>query len=312
MHCQWSPLPVVDRYFLQRLRVRVPLVLTLHDSNPYNGAEASCLMRLGHDALGRAADAVIVHTAQAERRLAAAGLPRERLHRLPHGLLHAAGVRAAGDLDRPRREPGRLVLLQFGKIKPYKGVDLLLEALAALVPQERARLRVQVVGQPYLDTAPLEAYARAHDLQDTVEFRFGFVDEAEIDRLFAGADAVVFPYREIDASGVAMIAVAHGLPVLASSVGAFGELFEDGREARLVPPGDARALAGVLREWARSPEVLPRLAEAMRARRALVPDWTEIGRRTIQVYAAARAVWLAGGRAAPRQGRARLSQEGVS
>ena len=65
----------------------VPLVITLHDSNPYNGAVGR-LMRLGYLAMIQKADAVIVHTVQAEARLAEFGLPSSLVHRLPHGLLH--------------------------------------------------------------------------------------------------------------------------------------------------------------------------------------------------------------------------------
>lgn len=290
VHSQWLPLPLVDRLLLPGLRRRAPLVLTLHDSNPYNGA-TGLVMRLGYMGVIRAADAVIVHTAQAETRLAEAGVATDRVHRLPHGLLHAAGS-PSPDRRRPRAD-GKLRLLQFGKIRPYKGVDVLLDALARLSPGQRAKLHVEVVGQPYLDPEPYRAFVREHGLGGTVEFRFGFVGEAELDRLFAEADAALFPYREIDASGVAMTAVAHGLPVLASAIGGFIEQFEDGREARLVPPGDAGALAEVLAEWAAAPEVLGRMADAMRVTRARVPAWAEIGRRTIEVYAAARQRWLA-------------------
>ncbi len=87
VHFQWLPLPLMDRLFLPRLQRFVPLVITLHDSNPYNGAVGR-LMRLGYLAMIHGADAVIVHTAQAEARLAELGLPSSRVHRLPHGLLH--------------------------------------------------------------------------------------------------------------------------------------------------------------------------------------------------------------------------------
>jgi glycosyltransferase involved in cell wall biosynthesis len=289
VHFQWLALPSLDRLFLPRLRRSAPLVFTLHDSNPYNGT-AQWIMRIGYMAVVRGADAVIVHTAQAKERLSALGLPPERVHLLPHGLLHASG--GAPPKPRLRRDDARLCLLQFGKIRPYKGVDVLLEALARLAPEERARLHVKIVGKPYIETAPLQRFVNEHGLSTSVEFRFDFIDERELGGLFAAADAALFPYREIDASGVAMTAVAHGLPILASAIGGFHEQFQDGREARLVPPGDPVALANVLHEWARVPEMLDQLAEGMRAHRSRVPDWTEIARRTVHVYADARQVWM--------------------
>jgi glycosyltransferase involved in cell wall biosynthesis len=289
LHWQWSPLPLLDRQFLSRLRRLAPVVVTLHDSNPYNGA-TGWLMRSGYMALLRNVDAVIVHTAQAEERLAAAGVPRHRVHRLPIGLLHTP----LHPVARPPQnaDDRRLRLLQFGKIRPYKGVDVLLEALAQLSADERARLDVKIIGQPYVDTAPLQAFVREHGLEDTVEFRFGYVDDTEMDRLFATADAALFPYREIDASAVAMTAVAHGVPALASAVGGFSEQFRDGYDARMVPPGDPRAVAAVLREWASAPDALFKLADGMVAHRAQVPSWNEIGQRTVSVYHQARKSWI--------------------
>ena len=160
---------------------------------------------------------MIVHTVQAEARLAELGLPSSCVHRLPHGLLHT-NESVSPEPPSPRSD-FRLRLLQFGKIRAYKGVDVLLTALAKLEPQDRARLHVRIVGRPYIDTGPLREFVHEHGLETTVEFRFDFVDEGEISGMFANSDAALFPYREIDASGVAMTAVAHGIPVLASAIG---------------------------------------------------------------------------------------------
>lgn len=289
LHTQWLPLPVVDGVAFRWLRHRVPLVLTLHDSNPYNGA-GSALMRAGYLRLVHDVDAVIVHTREAAQRLAVAGLDSDRIHHVPHGLINTA----AAAPERALQACSRLVLLQFGKIKPYKGVDVLLEALARVPSALRARLEVRIVGKPYLDTAPLERFVAENGLQDTVRFRFEFVHQIELDRLFSEADAILLPYRQIDASGVAMTAMARGLPVLATAIEGFNELFENGEGACLVPPGRPDKLADVLRAWAAAPETLDSLANAMRQRRAAVPTWEEIARRTLAVYAQARARWTAG------------------
>ena len=297
VHFQWSPVPAIDRWIICLLRNRVPVAITLHDSNPYQGA-ASWLMRQGYANLLRSVDAIIVHTQQAQRRVAAIGIDPALMHRIPHGLLGEVGHAVAA----PRRSSGdRLVLLQFGKIKPYKGVDLLLLALT-LVPRElRDRLDVRIVGKPYMDTAGMEQFVRANELSGCVTFRFEFVSEAETERLFAEADAILLPYREIDASGVAMTAIARGLPVLATAIDGFRELFEGEGGARLVPATDAAAMSRALTDWINTPEELDALAEAMRLRRTGIPRWDEIARRHLAVYAEARARWMAGRKHGNRQ-----------
>jgi glycosyltransferase involved in cell wall biosynthesis len=290
IHFQWSPLPVIDRWIIRLLRRRLPVVLTLHDSNPYHGGE-SWLMRQGHASLLQSFNAIIVHTRQAQRRVTAMGVNPNLIYRIPHGLLGARSNPAAFPPTRPDR--GRLVLLQFGKIKRYKGVDLLLEALTLVSGDLRERLDVRIVGKPYVDTAELEQFIRANGLARCVTLRFEFVTEGEEERLFAAADAIVLPYREIDASGVAMSAIARGVPVLATAIDGFRELFEGERGARLVPPGDAAGLAKVMTDWINAPEQLDDLAEAMRVRRARVPSWDEIARRHLAVYEEAHARWMA-------------------
>ncbi|MEZ5826491.1 MAG: glycosyltransferase [Geminicoccaceae bacterium] len=286
VHMQWAPLPPVDRLFLPLLRMRAPLVITAHDSNPYNG-NGSALMKLGYGGLLGRADAVIVHTRQARARLLQAGVRSDRLHILPHGLLHPPR-----DATGPARAPGgRIRLLQLGKIKPYKGVDLLLEALGRLSADERSRFELHVAGKPYMDMAPLEGLIERHGLQDCVRLELGFLDEARMEELLDKADAALFAYREIDASGVALSAVSRGLPILASAIGGFAEMFEDGDGAELVPMGDVDAIAGVLRRWAADPSRLDELRRRMCRRRDAIPGWDEIAARTVDVYERAARNW---------------------
>jgi glycosyltransferase involved in cell wall biosynthesis len=291
-HFQWSPLPAFDCWFIRALRRGLPVVLTWHDSLPGNGSE-TWLMRQGYVSLLHSFDAIIVHTRQAQQRAKAMGVDPAIIHRIPHGLLGNRSHLIPFVKRRPLRD--RLVLLQFGKIKPYKGIDLLLEALT-LVPRDlHNRLDVRIVGKPYMDTAGMERYVEANDLAGCVTFRFEFVSEAEEEQLFADADAVILPYRAIDASGVMMTAIARGVPVLATDIDGFRELFEDeGGGALLVPSGDAAALSRVIAEWVSSPDQLDALGDAMLVRRANIPSWDEIARLHLTVYAEAHSRWMAG------------------
>ena len=296
IHAQWFPLPPLDRLFLSSLRRRAPLVITAHDSNPYNG-DANPLMRAGYVSLLRLADRVVVHTEQGRERLSAAGVDDDRLVVLPHGLIHAAPEPspeppiASSIADRPRSQ--RLRLLQLGKIKHYKGVDILLDALALLSPDERAGLDVKIVGKPYMAMEPILERVARHGLADCVTIELGFVPEERLGELMRWADAALFPYREIDASGVVMAAIGQGLPVLASDIGGFSEMLRDGDGCALFPKEDPRALGRVLRRWLADPEEVVRLRGGMVERRAAVPSWEEIAGRTIEVYEAARREWRA-------------------
>jgi glycosyltransferase involved in cell wall biosynthesis len=181
-----------------------------------------------------------------------------------------------------------VTFLLFGQIKPYKGVDVLLRALARLDRNARAKCRVRVVGKPYMDVGPLTELARTLGVEDIVGFEFRFVPDDELTALLDDATVLVFPYREIEASGVLMASIARARPVIASRLGAFAELITDGREGLLLPPGDEAALARALERVVTEPDLLARLASGMDALRTSIPDWQEIARRTVAVYETAR------------------------
>ncbi len=282
IHFQWLPLPALDGRFLNRFRRIAPLLLTVHDTLPFNGAPGSGLQNLGARDVWHAFERLIVHTRQGEERLIEQGIAPERIARISHGLLHA-------EEDLPVTPPAAapdapVEFLLFGQIKPYKGVDVALRAFARLSESARARCRLRIVGRPYMDTAPLLQLARELGVEDNILFDFRFVPDAEVAAMMARADALLFPYREIEASGVLMAAIAHGRPLIASHLGAFGELIKDGENGFLVPPGDDQALAGAMSLMILQPALRERMTEGMAKLRASIPSWTEIARQTAGVY----------------------------
>ncbi|MDA0565970.1 glycosyltransferase family 4 protein [Streptomonospora sp. S1-112] len=135
-------------------------------------------------------------------------------------------------------------LLFFGIVRPYKGVDVLLRALAAGAPPE---VRLTVAGEFWGGAAEeLRALARELGVADRVEFREGYVPAEDIPGLFADADAVVLPYRTATATQNVWLAHEHGLPVVATRAGALPEQVTDGVDGLLCAPDDPADLAGAL------------------------------------------------------------------
>ena len=139
-------------------------------------------------------------------------------------------------------------------IRPYKGVDLLLEAVARQ-PEDSDWLLV-VVGEPWggLGEA-LEKQMRRLGIEDRVRLRLGWFPEAEVPTLLAAADLVVLPYRSGSQSAVAPLALGAGVPVLSTAVGGLSEVVRHGVDGWLVAPGSAAELAHAFQELDR-----PRLA----------------------------------------------------
>jgi len=256
VHFQWLAVQPLDQHLLRAYRR--PRVVTAHDVLPREPKPGQIE---GQRELYGRMDAIVVHTEHGRARLVdELGLPAQRVHVIPHGIL-----RPAGDAVLPPELAAYdgTVVLCFGLLRPYKGIDVLLDAWRALDPEAE----LWIVGMPRMDIAALRSSAPR-----SVRWVARFIADDELGAYFERADLVVLPYREIDQSGVLYTALAFGKPLLLSAVGGFPEV----EGAALVPPGDAGALAAKLTELLRDP---PRAAAA-------TVSWDEIARRTLELYAA--------------------------
>ncbi|MFC7527402.1 glycosyltransferase [Actinoplanes sp. GCM10030250] len=166
----------------------------------------------------RRTDGVIVHSRFDRAALAAAyelgDVPAEVALHGPFDHHEPAVRRAGGD--------GVCRLLFFGTIRPYKGLEDLVEAFAALGPG----YHLTVVGETWEGwTLPGEMIAGS-PVRDRIAFVNRYVADAEVNEYFAAADVVVLPYRRSSASGPLHIAMSHGLPVVLTAVGGLVEAAE--------------------------------------------------------------------------------------
>ncbi len=265
VHFQWLTVQHLDGHLLPRGR---PLVLTAHDILPREPRRGQL------DAQRRLYerfDAVIVHSEHGAARLRdELDVEAARVHVIPHGAFtHLA---AGPPLPAPFATELPVVLC-FGLMRPYKGIDLLLEAWRGLTGAE-----LWIAGMPRMDIAPLQAAA-----PPGVRFVPRFIGDQELGAFFARADLVVLPYRSIDQSGVLFTALAFGKPLLLSDVGGFPEIGAHGA-ARIFPAGEERELRQALQALLADPAALAQLAMGSRAAASGPYSWDAIARTTIALY----------------------------
>jgi glycosyltransferase involved in cell wall biosynthesis len=242
VHVQWLPLPRLDLRWLRRLARRRATVFTAHHAVPRDeGAGMAERLRI-FEAVAR----VVVHSQGALEELVALGVPREKLAHIPHPVFP----------DGPSEPPMGRTLLFFGLLRAYKGLDVLVRALALL-----PAARLVVAGDPLDPVEPVRQLARELGVADRIEWRLGFLPDAEVDELMREATIVVLPYRRTDASGVLATAIGRGRPAVVSDVGSLGETVRDFGAGEVVPPGDHEALAAACARLLEDPR---RLAEAYR------------------------------------------------
>jgi glycosyltransferase involved in cell wall biosynthesis len=146
-----------------------------------------------------------------------------------------------------RIEHERCNLLYFGVIRPFKGLETLVEAFDLLPPAVAEEYRLTVIGETWEGwTLPAELIARSR-YRDRITFVNRYVNDEEVHAAFAAADIVVLPYRRSSQSGPLHVAMHYGLPVVVSAVGGLVEAVEEYEGAVLVDPGDPAALADAIR-----------------------------------------------------------------
>jgi glycosyltransferase involved in cell wall biosynthesis len=137
-----------------------------------------------------------------------------------------------------------LELLFFGLVRPYKGLDI---ALRALARSGRKDARLTIAGEFWDGRKETEALITELSLEDQVEIRPRYISDQETAELFARCDAVVTPYRTATGSGVVALAQHYRRPVIASAAPGLAEAVAHGRTGWIFPVGDVDALAGLLR-----------------------------------------------------------------
>jgi len=211
---------------------RVPFAVIVHDADLHPGDGLPLQMFLQRRLIA-SADAVVAISQHTLDRLRQQGVDRTCL-----APPHPPFVFGPTPLP-PRSHDGALRLLFFGRLLPYKGLDLLAAAMRMLDARHAWQLRVVGSGPESNDLAALRTICGV-----TVENRW--VPEEEVGELIAWADAVVLPYREASQSGVAPAAIAAGRHVVATRIGGLGEQLRDTPLAMLCEP-DAASFAGALR-----------------------------------------------------------------
>jgi glycosyltransferase involved in cell wall biosynthesis len=306
-HFEWLTVPRVDL----RLLPDGPTVLTIHDPLERGGRRPP----LPAGAFARV-DAVVVHSEYAREQVRAQhGLEPERVHVIRHGALGPFRGPARGDKPGegtgfvpaaaargekatptvgflPRDAPdgsehaadladnGSPVVLCFGLLRPYKGIETLLKAWGGI-----SGAQLWIVGRPMMDLAPLQAAA-----PPGVQFLPRFVTAQEEDVLFTRADIVVLPYERSDRfgfSGVLATALGYGKAIVLSDVGGLSEVAADPANpaARLVPPGDPDELHTAFAELLGDDAARAHLATAAAHAAATTYSWDTAARETLALYA---------------------------
>ncbi len=232
--------------FVLRRFTGIPMVVLLHNLSSHESFFFEPIMQR---LLATSADGFLTLSEAVSRQVSAAipDIPRRTLF---HPAYEPEGQRSSSDearkaLNLDAQVP---VLLFFGYVRHYKGLDRMLHAIPALLHREPS-LRLIVAGQFYENIDRYRQLAEKLDISKNVDFYPGYVAAERTPLFFAAADAVVLPYRSATQSGVVQLAYGHGVPVIVTPVGALPEMVRHGETGWIARDVSPEGLAEVVGEF---------------------------------------------------------------
>ncbi len=285
LHAQWWSLPLFPIYFLICIGFKLrgkPVVLTVHNVHSH---EKSGLFDLLSGLLFKLSDHVIVHSETNRMQMIQHyAIPEERVTAIPHGPLDFHTLKNVSR-EKARQEmnmkPEEKVILLFGAIRPYKGIDTAISAFDQ-VRKEIPEARLVIAGKLWGKWTPYSEMIKNRKLEQYIHTTLQYIPSEMVSFFFNAADLVILPYHHFDSqSGVGSIAVSFRKPMIVTNTGGLPDLVENPRN--IVPPNDPGALA---REIIRSLNTPGRLNE-MKAEAEVVAEkiaWPALAKKTLAVY----------------------------
>lgn len=270
---------------MARLALR-KVVITAHDVESFvSSLEVPLMSRIAY----RLAHRVIAHNQISRTELISRlGVRSGKISVIPHGnYLHALHPLTARDASReilgiPREAK---VLLFFGQIKAVKGLDILLKAMPAVLARHPDAVLL-IAGKPWkTDFAAYSSLIDRLGIGHACQSHIRYIHTEEAAHYYGASDLVVLPYQRIYQSGVVLMAMSYGKPVLVSDLPGMVEMITDGDDGFVFQRGNPQSLAMRLNEVLAAPDVMTSVAMRGRALVEKKYGWDAIGRHTANLYA---------------------------
>jgi len=278
-----GPLELFNVLLARLFGLRV--VITAHDVEAFKqGLSVPTFIRWAY----RSANRVIAHSQVAKRELVhELDIPQEKIHVILHGN-YCENVTHRITREKAREHfglsTGRRVLVFFGQIKDVKGLDVLLKGFAIARATDKS-LHLLIGGRVWKgDFSQYAEIIRYHGLAPYCTLHIRYIPDAEVPYFYRCADLVVLPYLRIYQSGVVLLAMSYGIPVLVSDIAGMLEAVEDERTGFVFKSQDPTPLAQRIGDIFAIAGHSTVIAEAGLNMVKIRNDWNDLGEQTLACY----------------------------
>lgn len=165
-----------------------------------------------------------------------------------YGMFCKQGMSMSKAREQLQIDQGQRVLLFFGFVRKYKGLQYLLEAMK-LLKERDFKVQLWVVGDFGEDKDEYVEQIRRFEIEDQVQMVEGYVPDDEVEKYFAASDLVVLPYLSATQSGIVQIAFGFEKPVLVTEVGGLPDVVTNGKTGYVVEPRSAEMIAEAIMDY---------------------------------------------------------------
>jgi glycosyltransferase involved in cell wall biosynthesis len=263
------------------------LVHTAHDVLPHETRKIDYLLNYF---LYKASRKIIVHSSYIKNKLSSIfNIKKEKIEIVPHGNFDIYQSSSPLSNEEARKEfnlsPTDKVILFFGFIREYKGLDILLDTYS-IVQKKNPEIKFIIAGS--IESKSLaQVYKNkisTFQSDESLITNFSFIPSEKVATYFTAADFVVLPYKDIDHSGIVHLAYSFEIPIIATNVGDFAETIEEGKSGYLVERNDPHALADRIIEAFSNIELKINMKNYIKELNKNKYSWDESARKTIEIY----------------------------
>jgi glycosyltransferase involved in cell wall biosynthesis len=287
-HIQFLRRERLEGLFLLLLRLLgAKLVFTAHNVLPHENNAIDRFLRSG---IYRAAGTIIVHSEYIKNKLTNGfRVDREKVRVVPHGNfdhyvpkepLSKAEARKSLNLSETDN-----VALFFGYIREYKGLNLLLDAFE-LCARQGQPFKLVIAGAPASTELGNQYRKRIEEMamNDLITFHADFIPSEKVAAYLLASDVVILPYKAIDHSGIVHLAYSFGRPLIATDVGDFSEVIEDGKSGYLLKENSAECLSETIIGAFSNGAHLAEMGNYARRLSETKYSWLEIAKKMKDLY----------------------------